>query len=320
MPWRTSLHIYVADEALQYTRCPRNLCCMKAVLSFKQLRSSLQVPIARKGVENLSHDGISNVLERARKHLTLARDTGGGKGAWTTSCHRLRAPVTVLTPVAHALHACPMLTTARAARCRACLPVRPGLQSAGRIVRVRRGWRRIILTRGRTHNLGSVPAAAAASGAFRSTAPTPAGTRARVRQDALAHLPKDRITSSIGEGALECGDCCRCGLQALSSCWRRHLKHCKLDVSVSAAAQTQVCMPGAGSTIKQPMAQLLTTDTGTSCTSVSPSTKRACTRSNAALAGPCTAPPTGLLQTLGSASAASLSVSDAQASPAQSRA
>ena len=41
--WRTSLHIYVADEALQITPCPRNLCCMKVVLAFKQLRSCHQV-------------------------------------------------------------------------------------------------------------------------------------------------------------------------------------------------------------------------------------------------------------------------------------
>lgn len=44
--WRTRLHVYVANEALQHTRCPRNLCCMKTVFASKQLRSCLQVSAA----------------------------------------------------------------------------------------------------------------------------------------------------------------------------------------------------------------------------------------------------------------------------------
>lgn len=123
---------------------------------------------------------------------------------------------TALAPVAHALQACLMLAAGRAARCRACLPVRPGLGSAWRIVRVRRRRRRNILVRGRTHGLGSiaVPAAAAASGAFPFAAPASACTRAHVRQNALANLFKDRVASSVGEGALQCSDRRRCSLQA----------------------------------------------------------------------------------------------------------
>lgn len=159
------------------------------------------------------------------------------------SYHRHQAPITVLAPVAHALQACLMPAAGHAARCRACLPVRPGLGRTWRIVRVRRRRRRNVLVHGRTHGLSSiaVPAAVTTPGAFPCAAPASAGTRAHVRQDALADLVQDQVTGSVGEGALECSDCRRCSLQAYSQC-RGHSVHYKCSISltpesISAAAQ-----------------------------------------------------------------------------------
>ena len=212
--WRTSLHVYVANEALQHTRCPRDLCCMKAVLAFKQLRSCLHIPAATE--DRMEKREVNDILDIDQtQHKGLAKDMIQGMRQ-EVSCHCLQGLATVLAPVAHALHACPMSAAALTARCRACLPVSPGLKSAWRIVRVRRRWRRNIVVHGRTHGLGptAVRTAAAMSSAFPIAAPAPAGTRAHVRQDALAHLVKDWVTGPVGEGALKRTDCRRCSLRA----------------------------------------------------------------------------------------------------------